>query len=423
MENLHIKKFLSLDDVYIDLRRINIFIGPQAQGKSIITKLVYYFQGFQQWIQTAAMEGMGKREFDSGCCAKFESIFPSYAWANSDFEIEYSCEHYWIRLSRSCAKGRGKLKVSYHEVVGKALSSARAAIKKSKSTETDERGMFRINHFMEARGAIVNSLYSDFDGREYRIQTCYYIPAGRSFFANLQKSIFSFISVSAPIDFFLKEFGSLYERTKESNFFGFGAAKSSRNKSVEKLVEDLICGSYVFEKGQDWIVGKSGKIKLENSSSGQQEALPMALVLSTWPYMNNRSYSYNFAIEEPEAHLFPVAQGQVVALIASAYNSIVSSGSYTITTHSPYILTAFNNLIQAGNVLSKKPELKREVGSVVPAGQAIRYEDVSAYYVDGGKVKSIMDADLGLIDANAIDHVSDVFSSKFEKLIDMEVGG
>ena len=40
MENIKIDKFLTIQKVDIPLKKVNIFIGPQAQGKSVIAKLI-----------------------------------------------------------------------------------------------------------------------------------------------------------------------------------------------------------------------------------------------------------------------------------------------------------------------------------------------------------------------------------------------
>lgn len=53
-------------------------------------------------------------------------------------------------------------------------------------------------------------------------------------------------------------------------------------------------------------------------------------------------------IEEPEAHLFSVAQRDVVELVAIVLNETKSKA--IITTHSPYILTSANVLLYANKV-------------------------------------------------------------------------
>ena len=52
-------------------------------------------------------------------------------------------------------------------------------------------------------------------------------------------------------------------------------------------------------------------------------------------------------LEEPEAHVFPDTQKKLIDLFAWMANDPILSFDWVITTHSPYILTAFNTLIEA----------------------------------------------------------------------------
>jgi len=91
------------------------------------------------------------------------------------------------------------------------------------------------------------------------------------------------------------------------------------------------------------------------------------------------------------------------------------------TTHSAYILTALNNCIQASNVLKVNPDAKTEVDMLVPPGSEIYFEDVSTYFVANGTAKSIMNAENRLIDANALDEISDELGETFDRLLDLEL--
>lgn len=420
MASLSICNFLAIKEARIELRRINVFIGPQAQGKSIISKLIYFFKEFPLAIFDSAFEGKDKRQFDSAIKTKFETIFPAYAWENKPFLIVYDNGSHAIFIENQKIASRLKFTVTYTASIGKALTAGRKIFKSESGSEI-ETGISmrnRPNIGRLARETIATILNKDVDAP--RVEQMIYIPAGRSFFANLQKSLFSFISSNIPIDYFLKEFGSVYEATRENHFIR--QAGRDRPRIVQKLVEQLICGVYEHVKGQDWILGERGRVSLSNSSSGQQEVLPMAMVLATWPYLSSKVFIRSFVIEEPEAHLFPVAQGQIVSLIATAYNAEGGEGNFVITTHSPYILTALNNLIQAGNATrSFGNRSASEVFSIVPVESHVKYEDVAAYMVNDGAVVSIMDDDYKLIQAEAIDGVSEGFSTVFEKLIQLEM--
>ncbi|WP_122549799.1 AAA family ATPase [Pseudomonas viridiflava] len=420
MAHLSISNFLAIKSAKVKIRRINIFIGPQAQGKSIISKLVYYFKEFSLDVLDSALEAHDKRQFDSANKEKFEKIFPAYAWEKSTFLIVYDVGDHKIYIENLRVGAKFKFAITYTNSINKALAAGRRLVKAERGGDVSaDMGMRnRPSTAGLVRQAVASVLSGGYDLS--RLEQTIYIPAGRSFFANLQKSLFSFISSNIPIDFFLKEFGSIYESTRDVAFLR--QAARGRPRIVQKMVEDLICGTYVYEKGQDWIEGARGRVGLSHSSSGQQEVLPMAIVLSTWPYFSSKAYLRSFVIEEPEAHLFPIAQGQVVSLIAAAYNAEMNAGDFVITTHSPYILTAFNNLIQADNAVRAFGEHgdPSSVYQLVPAEQHIRFDDVSAHMVLDGAVTSIMDDEYQLIQADAIDQASEYFSARFEKLIELE---
>lgn len=421
LATLSISNFLAIKDAKIELRRINVFIGPQAQGKSIISKLIYFFKEFPLAIFDAASDGKDKRQFDSALKGKFSTIFPMYAWEDRPFLVVFDNGFYKIYIENQKVGSRLRFSITYSSSISKALAAGRKIFKYQSLVEYDSaitiRNRPNVNRL--AREAIAEVLSKNVESP--RMEQMIYIPAGRSFFANLQKSLFSFISSNIPIDYFLKEFGSVYESTRENDLMR--QAGRERPKSVQKLVEQLICGIYEHVKGQDWILGERGRVSLSHSSSGQQEVLPMAMILATWPYLSSKVFTRSFVIEEPEAHLFPVAQGQIVSLIATAYNAKGGDGSFVITTHSPYILTALNNLIQAGNaVRSYLGGDAGDVYNIVPEETHVNYEDVSAYMVKDGAVISILDDDYKLIEAEAIDSVSEYFSNTFERLIQIEVG-
>jgi len=173
-----------------------------------------------------------------------------------------------------------------------------------------------------------------------------------------------------------------------------------------------VVGEYVYADEQDWILNKGIRTNLANASSGQQESLPMLLMLKTWPFVYGKETT--FFIEEPEAHLFPVSQKQIISLIATIYNSF--GHSFFITTHSPYILTAINNLVVGQDAYDKangdKNKLKK-LEKVLATDELIRLGDVSAYTLNKGKLESIIDLENRLIGANLLDAVSDEFDTAF----------
>jgi len=140
----------------------------------------------------------------------------------------------------------------------------------------------------------------------------------------------------------------------------------------------------------------------------------MLLILKIWPFIYGKDRPSTFFIEEPEAHLFPVSQKQIISLIATIYNTF--DHSFFISTHSPYLLTAINNLIVGQDAYDKvnndKNKLKK-LRKVLPEDELIRLEDVSAYTLNKGKLESIVDMENRLIGASILDAVSDEFDLAF----------
>lgn len=431
MEILKINNFLCIENAEIEIKRINLFIGEQAQGKSVIAKLIYFFKEYPRTLIERVYRGMTtKEDSDVIAFAKFQKIFPSYTWIKTDFNIEYSNKYYSIVIS--CKDG--KLDLNSDWIIREVFTTLNEAR--------------RLNPYMMDYKFNANELPYIYDGQDKRVygiitesfsfldavlidylfknntnpflEKNIYIPAGRSFFATLGNNLFSFINSDIKIDYFLVLFGKTYQNIRNEKI----SCEEHKKNYLESIVEKIIGGQSLFENGQDWIVNQRGKISLADASSGQQESLPITTVLLKSPYLHHSHISNHFVIEEPEAHLFPQAQNSITQLIANAYNEFIESrrfNSFTIATHSPYILTAFNNLIQAGNVAqSKNYQNLDELYKIVPKDELIDFNDVSAYFVENGSVKSILDNELKLIDASAIDSISRHFANTFEKLVMME---
>jgi hypothetical protein len=94
----------------------------------------------------------------------------------------------------------------------------------------------------------------------------------------------------------------------------------------------------------------------------------------------------------------------------------VLDASWVITTHSPYTLSAFNNLIYAGQ-LGKNDSIRRKI----PVDEKYWIEPGSfrAYSIHDGVLKPILSKS-GLINAEYLDSVSETIGSEFDSLLRLE---
>jgi hypothetical protein len=252
---------------------------------------------------------------------------------------------------------------------------------------------------------------------EKAFQDVIFIPANRLLIAALQKNIFPLPAKEIEIDPFLKNFSSYYNDIRQyykyitnSKFIRL----TGSTLKIKNFMETILSGIYKYENKQDWITFGDNKIRLTNASSGQQESLPMLIILlfsSDSPERITTTF-----IEEPEAHLFPVSQKHIMSLIALIYNR--KSHHFVLTTHSPYILVALNNMILAQDISVNGNET--EVNKIINKDFHIKFEDVSAYTINNGVVETILDNDSRLIGTNIIDSVSDEFNDIFDSLLQLQ---
>jgi predicted ATPase len=143
------------------------------------------------------------------------------------------------------------------------------------------------------------------------------------------------------------------------------------------------------------------------------------LIVLAWWFQTRRSTT--FFIEEPEAHLFPVSQRRLVEIFARL--AAARDHRFLLTTHSPYILTAINTLIMAGNLIEERgDDIREEVLRIIGGNKLVRFEDVSAYTIKDGSLESILDDESRLIGSSVIDSVSDEFESVFDRLLELQLG-
>lgn len=125
-------------------------------------------------------------------------------------------------------------------------------------------------------------------------------------------------------------------------------------------------------------------------------------------------------IEEPEAHLFPAAQKKIVELLGLVFNNARSPLQLIITTHSPYVLTSLNNLIQASIISKNSAKSKELVNKIIPKEIIIENSFLNAYAFKEGKAESIIDNETGLIYSEYLDLVSEEIAVQFDQLLDVE---
>ena len=399
MKRLIIRNIGPLKDVDIALSKINLIIGPQSTGKSCILKIASFCAWLEKSISlNVDVRNFLTREFVDTHLLAFHNL---QGYINDDSFFEYETD----------------------------------VMKFSFSFKENE------HHFKWNDGLW-----------DYKRSKIAYIVAER----NVLSVIPNWFDIDFPnnsIRYFMKEWQN---------------ARNNNNVQLPVLNTDVDY-KYDKERGTDRIILHNGKeLSLLNASSGLQSLIPLFVFIDyiskdifkldiqsikdqdakinllyrlkenhpsgDYVYIDKHEIAIasddlhriidNFTkydhsdiyLEEPEENLFPETQRDLVNWLAETVNG-ERNHSLFIATHSPYIMSAFNNLIQAGDIIEESPDKKDEVEEIIGGHRVIKYDDVAAFAISGGSVHSIKDDELRLISPSELDTVSDDIANVFNQLI------
>jgi len=425
MRKLVIDNIGPIGHVDLNLKRVNVIIGPQSAGKSCILKIACFCAWAEKRIQLEqGRNGFEDVRYVEENLIEFHKLGEFFEHGKGS-KFRYETEHLWLCY--------------------------------------------------------------DFDNREepfswdwkknghwkYKRSQVSYIPAER----NLIAAIPNWMEVTMPFDY-VRSFISDWSMTRQ--FYGENSGLNVLNLGV--------CYYYDKQSGKDYVVLKNGKrLPLSNGSSGLQSAIPMLAYLD-YLFINqykgdkvgsisreseneeilNRIFDKKFKkglttlsetespyigqfdvgkrkfkseaeyreckklydaytltwnsdiyLEEPELNLFPKTQLDLISLLLS--KSKVHGDSLFIATHSPYVLYALNNCMLGGLVEReiRKTEIETysDRGSWIPPKDVAVWEmrgDVTSLGMESG-VMPLQDED-GLIRGNYFDRIMMYVMSDFKNL-------
>ncbi len=413
MRKLTVKNFSVIKEAELEFGKITVLIGPQASGKSLLCKLAHFLGREVIEIATARVARLyDYSEFETFAKSEFERWFPRGGWGTGDWSIHFSAGGYEAMIAEPLASGSDsaasitfadafkeeynrRLEVAVQEQQSKGFVPPLDVLRSlaaTRFTALAERGIWD--------GAI-------------------YIPSERSYFVDTQRGYRTLGAEAEPI----------------SAYFAVVYADSMNREIPKPRIPRFLKGDLVYmPDGPSIAFYDERLLPLSNLSSGSKEILPILSVLdmyerrrrqSGWnlpkeELYGDRLYFFDdFTIEEPEAGVFPQTQYELIKEFAALSNETEFHPYFTITTHSPYILTSFNNLIEAGQAARNNPKLHDEVAKIVPEQYWIKEGDFKAYAIEDGVLKPILN-ESGFVEANYLDQVSEVIGDEFDKLLRLE---
>ena len=426
MQRISIENFGPVKKFEADVTDIMLLIGPQASGKSTISKSIVLFKSLKDeilnYIYINTFENLLSLNYIIRKILTYfeiqldrEGSIVKYQYSNKKYITVSSSETYnlEIKISSTLEQELNLLitEILNYKIIFQEQQNKFKSLEELREIESDKRLQFknfksRIDQIFEEKHSSV------------------FIPAGRSLMSTLTDQLQE-IKNPDTLDYFTKSFVERINLLK--TYFTDDLNTLIQNKDIalnlgddlSRLLKKILKGEYRFngDIDKERIYFKNNQyVKLQYASSGQQESVWILLLI--FRYILDET-SVFMVFEEPEAHLYPETQSDIVELIGLLAN--VYNNQIIITTHSPYILSAFNNLLYAYQFGTKKVGDERQaVESIVNSKSWIDPDRISAYFISENGYESIIDEELKLIQAEKIDSASSIINDKFNDLFNLD---
>lgn len=446
MERIRIKHFGPIgeglmEDEFLPLRKVTVFIGPQGSGKSAVAKVVSTFL----WLEKAFTRGdFSPDDFsvdDFKACLSYHSLV---SYLSADTELEYwgnsfhfSYKNAEFTSSAAVASPYRMPKISYIPAERNFCSSVPMAASLT--------GLLRS----------LFDLLSDFDAARLALgEKVFQLPFGSYKYRYDSRSRTSFIQdAQCDCEVELHQAASGIQSALPlllvSDYFSQFAIGmfDYRRQALSLNARDAIKEKYtelVAAFGTGVVAALAGLVAGGGASISFSLAGLLSAFISAGLYKGVRdaetvreltegerekmarigdelfaSIASRFVdiVEEPEQNLFPNAQRDVILHLMEC-TSRSSENLLVITTHSPYVLETLNNCIYAGELQGKG----FAADNIIGREQQILFDDVGAYAIENGRIRSILDGEIHQIDGSELDKCSVRINGDYELLSNLEFG-
>ncbi len=435
---------MGVEPCEIELNKFLLLIGEQASGKSTIAKLIFFFQTLPDGLYENGVVVRGKSaKFDFVehitliARQKFlETFGPTSRQENFDIEFVYA-DNNQSRAYLRIYQGRDRLTYAKFEDtigfdIGKSLKNYFEAPRLDDNlSEINLRQQFRQDldtlfhretnahtYLIAGRSTLVAFPDSFERVIEQEIEKLIEDEVKDQDFEKRQRTgnerlLYQFVQWSKGVRNNFKNNGQTFQQV------GRSLNNTSATRSIERITKTILKGSYQSTESGEQIKmnGNNLNISLKDASSGQQEVLRILQGIFLSIGLRNRKEF--FVVEEPETHLYPLAQKELMNAFAVFLNTI-PQGKLIVTTHSPYVLACVNILLFA-HYVSKETGSQDRITNDVPKDYWLDSQSFNAYSLGQQEAYciNIKDVGTGLIDQNYLDTISEQLGMLFQGLYDL----
>lgn len=434
MQKITIQYLGPIKKLEMELKDFHLLIGEQATGKSTIAKGIYFVRSIKsvitdylcQLYDTGLYNGKSVntpfyKTLNDELTRLFISLF-GYSWGlNKNLYMKYEyTESIWIEVT--LGGNKKYISVTYSPELAAKIKALQKEVLELHAEPMEISATLAFTSKERTRN------YDDITNRVNRIfsdyKETYYIPAGRSMMTLLanSRSVIKNENDNVNLDLITKRFmlqidsidGAYTEGIRGVHKRFPGSEARVDVKKISDMLIEFLKGDFWYDKGRQYfVINGNERIPINFVSSGQQEVL---WLLNQLHILLLKSESAFVIIEEPEAHLYPTLQKDVMEFISYFVN--MTHSTVFITTHSPYVLTCVNTLYCAGKKMQESAQHQKEVKEIVGEKKEILPSAFLAYKIDpNGEFEDLIDKEMQEINADLIDEVSDEINEKYVDLL------
>ena len=419
MKHLIIRNIGPIEEVSIPINKVNLFIGPQSSGKSTIAKILSFCFWLEKYCVINQGGSLPDKDFMEKKLISFHNM-NRYFKDNSYIKYEGKWIVFEYKSLDDFSISFGDMRQAYMGKVAYVPSERNVvSIPNISSLDMDEnyiRGF--VFDWLQIHRKFTSK--NELNILDLGVRYFYDEEKGDILSDDKQKEISlseassGLQSVVPLIVYLFYATQWIYEHEMDISFDKYSALQKAFLKSID--TEGKMDDAKLKVALSNAAVRKVVNRVLERLSQGVVDE-SLVQVKDSMDLLSKPHYT-KLILEEPELNLFPLTQYELVKQVVKNLD-FERGDELVITTHSPYIMTSFNNLIQAGNAIAEG-KTKESIVEVLGGNCSLDFQLVYAWAVSDGYVKSINDEEFQLLSTDALDEASVKIGNDFDKFCDYE---
>lgn len=395
-----------VNDGWMNIHKVTVFIGDQGSGKSTVAKLISVFT----WLEKALIRGDKVMPLKENTFIELLAYHRLQNYIESSSELEYNGNYYHLKIVEKDGK---------YDVDATLLNDNDIVLPKVMYVPAERNVLSSIENLTQVSNLVAGSLQT------------YLIEYRYAQLANKDKA------VTLPIN----NANFLYDSSSDNSYV---IVNNKRLKVTEAssgfhsvvplhLVTDYL--SQFIKRNKDVLlkllsadqqIRRKWDIDIQNIIA---ESEPEGEVLSYNDSLTNIDNKYICRsviniVEELEQNLFPKSQRKVLNKLL-AYNNENEYNQLVLTTHSPYLINYLTLAIEAGRLVTQakeNEEVLERINKIVPLDAVLSEDAVMVYQLDEEKgIIEQLKTYKGLpSDENYLNNSLEEINIQFSELLDIE---